>query len=57
MHPLTGLGCVDRIITDLAVLGIGPGCPILVETAPVVGEADVQAATAAKLRTAVTLAR
>lgn len=32
--PLTGMGCVSTVITDLAVLSIGPGGMILEEVAP-----------------------
>ena len=47
--PITGLGCVDRIITDLAVLDVtGDGLRLL-ECAPGVTEDDVRAATDAQL--------
>ncbi|MEU3984537.1 CoA transferase subunit B [Streptomyces sp. NPDC026672] len=49
--PLTGRTCVDRIITDLAVLDVTPGGLQLVELAPGVTEADVREKTAAPVRT------
>ncbi|MCU1573093.1 MAG: succinyl-CoA:3-ketoacid-CoA transferase [Micrococcaceae bacterium] len=48
--PLTGKGCVDLIITDLAVIEVTPEGLVLREVAPGVDVNDVIAATGAPLR-------
>ncbi|MGP4086237.1 CoA transferase subunit B [Streptomyces sp. KR55] len=45
--PLTGRTCVDRVITDLAVLDVTPEGFRLVELAPGVTESDLRERTAA----------
>ncbi|MBC7955419.1 MAG: succinyl-CoA--3-ketoacid-CoA transferase, partial [Cytophagales bacterium] len=48
--PLTGLGVVDRIITDLCVLDVTPHGLKLVELAPGVTREEVQSKTGVPLQ-------
>ena len=50
-YPLTGLGVVSRIYTDLAVIDVTPDGLELLELAPGVTEAEVRERTAAPLQT------
>ncbi len=53
--PLTGMGVVDLIVTELAVIEVTPGGLVLREIAEGTTEAAVRAATAAPLTTATPL--
>ena len=48
-YPLTGIGCVDRIYTDLAVLDVTPEGLRVREMAPGLTFNDLQAVTGARL--------
>ena len=47
--PLTGVGCVKKIVTDLAVLEVRNGAFYLLERAPGISVEEIQQKTAGKL--------
>jgi 3-oxoacid CoA-transferase subunit B len=47
--PLTGVRCVKKVVTDLAVMDIGPGGFVLLERAPGVSVEEIRAKTAGRL--------
>jgi 3-oxoadipate CoA-transferase beta subunit len=48
-YPLTGLGCVARVYTDIAVIDITPSGLVLADAAPGWTLDSVQALTGARL--------
>ena len=48
-YPLTGIGCVARIYTDLAVIDVTPGGLVVVETVEGMGFVELQSRTGAPL--------
>ena len=44
-YPLTGLGCVSRVYTDLAIFDVGPGGAHIVETVEGLTADDLRALT------------
>jgi len=48
-YPLTGLACVDVIVTDLAVIDVKPGGLVLREMAPGWTREEIQSQTGAQL--------
>jgi 3-oxoadipate CoA-transferase, beta subunit len=55
-YPVTGLGCVDRIFTDLAVLDVTPGGLTVVEIVDGLSFDELQRLTGVPLRRAAALA-
>ncbi len=51
-YPLTAIGCVARVYTDLAVIDIGPDGPTVLDIVEGLSFADLQAVTAIPLRRA-----
>ena len=49
-YPLTGVGCVDRIYTDLAVIDVTPQGLLVQEMVPGITREQLQAMTAAPLQ-------
>src|SRR3954464_4072475 len=51
-YPLTGLACVSRVYTDLAVIDVGPAGATVVDMVPGLGFEALQAVTGVPLRRA-----
>jgi 3-oxoacid CoA-transferase subunit B len=47
--PLTGLACVKKVVTDLAVLDITPNGFLLKETAPGISIEEIKSKTSGRL--------
>ena len=47
--PLTGKNCIDRIVTDMAVIDLSPNGFVLKELAPGLSEKEVLSATGGKI--------
>jgi 3-oxoadipate CoA-transferase beta subunit len=51
-YPLTGIGCVSRVYTDLAVIDVGPAGAVVVDLVDGLSLADLQKVTAVPLKRA-----
>ena len=49
-YPLTGVACVSRVYTDLAVIDVGPGGAVCIDRVPGLGFEQLQAVTGVPLQ-------